>query len=42
MDAPLAFIGTIGQMKNPDISLIIACYNEEQFLRESVSRIMSV
>lgn len=29
-------------MKKPDISLIIACYNEENLLRESVSRITSV
>lgn len=29
-------------MKNPDISLIIACYNEEKLLRESVARITSV
>ncbi len=29
-------------MKNPDISLIIACYNEEALLRQSVERIMSV
>ncbi|MEK9143919.1 MAG: glycosyltransferase [Patescibacteria group bacterium] len=29
-------------MKNPDVSLIIACYNEENLLRESVARITSV
>ncbi len=29
-------------MKNPDLSLVIACYNEEKLLRESVSRITAV
>lgn len=29
-------------MKKPDISLVIACYNEEQLLSKSVSRITSV
>ncbi|KKU81367.1 MAG: hypothetical protein UY10_C0059G0003 [Microgenomates group bacterium GW2011_GWA2_47_8] len=24
--------GTIGQMKKPDLSLIIACYNEEKLV----------
>lgn len=29
-------------MKNPDLSLVIACYNEEQLLSKSVARITSV